>query len=105
MLLSVQVKPAAAAPASVAEAIQSQLAGVGQITLSAPGTVLEQWTPDALQVTPMNFSASFTSRLGLSRNQIKQMPGTGKGKYCTTLRQMELDMCGASLSLLCGING
>lgn len=67
LLLPTQVKTAAAAPASLAEAIQSQLAGVGQITLSAPGTVLEQWTPDALQVSPISSRASFVSYPELSR--------------------------------------
>lgn len=46
--MSVQVK--ASAPTSLAQAIQMQLAGVKQITISAPGVLLDQWTPDQLQV-------------------------------------------------------
>lgn len=46
--LPMQVK--ASAPTSLAQAIQMQLAGVRQITISAPGVILDQWTPDQLQV-------------------------------------------------------
>ena len=38
------------APTTLAQAVQTQLAGVKQITISAPGVLLEQWTPDQLQV-------------------------------------------------------
>lgn len=48
LIVSAQVK--ASAPTSLAQAIQMQLAGVKQITISAPGVLLEQWTPDQLQV-------------------------------------------------------
>ncbi|KAL0043384.1 hypothetical protein WJX79_003269 [Trebouxia sp. C0005] len=37
------------APTTLAQAVQTQLAGVKQITISAPGVLLEQWTPDQLQ--------------------------------------------------------
>jgi len=39
------------APTTLAQAIQTQLAGVRQITISAPGVLLDQWTPDQLQVS------------------------------------------------------
>lgn len=46
--MPLQVK--ASAPTSLSQAIQMQLAGVRQITISAPGVLLDQWTPDQLQV-------------------------------------------------------
>ena len=46
--MPVQVKTSA--PTSLSQAIQMQLAGVKQITISAPGVLLDQWTPDQLQV-------------------------------------------------------
>ena len=46
--MPVQMKASAAT--SLSQAIQMQLAGVKQITISAPGVLLDQWTPDQLQV-------------------------------------------------------
>lgn len=46
---SAQAKAKTSAPASLSQAIQMQLAGVRQITISAPGVLLDQWTPDQLQ--------------------------------------------------------
>ncbi|DBA73366.1 TPA: hypothetical protein ACH3X1_011410 [Trebouxia sp. C0004] len=37
------------APTTLAQAVQTQLAGVRQMTISAPGVLLDQWTPDQLQ--------------------------------------------------------
>lgn len=37
------------APTTLSQAVQTQLAGVRQITISAPGVLLDQWTPEQLQ--------------------------------------------------------
>ena len=47
-LHSVQTK--SSAPTTLAQAVQGQLAGVRQITISAPGVLLDEWMPDQLQV-------------------------------------------------------
>lgn len=46
---SVAPQTKTAAPTSLSQAIKTQLAGVKQITISAPGVLLDQWTASQLQ--------------------------------------------------------
>lgn len=36
--------------------VRSQLTGIRTITVSAPGVLLEEWSPEELQVSPAYFS-------------------------------------------------
>lgn len=64
----VQVEEAAQQPPlsgqNVASIVRARLAGVRSVTISAPGILLDQWTPHELQVSEISHCVLSTKRRG-----------------------------------------